>query len=61
MCGIYGVMMYPKNRTNDELTFIKGFQGFSTGQKLDKIGMRGSNTCELIFENCEVPGNYYKK
>ncbi|GES85806.1 isovaleryl-CoA dehydrogenase, mitochondrial [Rhizophagus clarus] len=33
----------------------KGFQGFSTGQKLDKLGMRGSNTCELVFENCEVP------
>ncbi|CAG8436418.1 1612_t:CDS:10 [Funneliformis caledonium] len=33
----------------------KEFQGFSTAQKLDKLGMRGSNTCELIFENCEVP------
>src|SRR6476660_2449276 len=30
----------------------KGFKGFSTAQKLDKLGMRGSNTCELIFENC---------
>ena len=29
--------------------------GFSTAQKLDKLGMRGSNTCELIFENCEIP------
>ena len=29
--------------------------GFSRGQKLDKLGMRGSNTCELIFDNCEVP------
>ena len=29
--------------------------GFSTGEKLDKLGMRGSNTCELLFENCEVP------
>jgi len=29
--------------------------GFSTGQKLDKLGVRGSNTCELIFENVEVP------
>ncbi len=29
--------------------------GFSAGQKLDKLGMRGSNTCELIFDNCEVP------
>lgn len=36
---------------------IKGFEGFSTAQKLDKLGMRGSNTCELIFENCKIPGN----
>ena len=33
----------------------KEMTGFSTGQKLDKLGMRGSNTAELIFENCEVP------
>ncbi|MBP0444069.1 isovaleryl-CoA dehydrogenase [Roseomonas sp. SSH11] len=33
----------------------KGFPGFSTAQKLDKLGMRGSNTCELIFQDCEVP------
>ncbi|MCG9768513.1 isovaleryl-CoA dehydrogenase [Pseudoalteromonas piscicida] len=33
----------------------KSFPGFSTAQKLDKLGMRGSNTCELVFENCEVP------
>jgi isovaleryl-CoA dehydrogenase len=33
----------------------KGFPGYSTAQKLDKLGMRGSNTCELVFENCEVP------
>ncbi len=33
----------------------KAFSGFSTAQKLDKLGMRGSNTCELIFENCIVP------
>jgi isovaleryl-CoA dehydrogenase len=33
----------------------KGFNGFSTAQKLDKLGMRGSNTCELVFEDCEVP------
>ena len=33
----------------------KDMQGFSTGKKLDKLGMRGSNTSELIFENCEVP------
>ena len=33
----------------------KEMVGFSTGKKLDKLGMRGSNTCELLFENCEVP------
>ena len=33
----------------------KGFPGFSTAQKLDKLGMRGSNTCELVFSDCEVP------
>jgi isovaleryl-CoA dehydrogenase len=33
----------------------RGMAGFSTAQKLDKLGMRGSNTCELIFEDCEVP------
>jgi len=33
----------------------RGMAGFSTGEKLDKFGMRGSNTCELIFEDCEVP------
>lgn len=33
----------------------KTFKGFSTAQKLDKLGMRGSNTCELVFEDCEVP------
>lgn len=50
-------------KTKPELTakgisaFIieKSFAGFSTAQKLDKLGMRGSNTCELVFENCEVP------
>ena len=33
----------------------RGMEGFSTGPKLDKLGMRGSNTCELIFDNCRVP------
>ena len=38
-------------------TFIieKGFEGFTTHQKLDKFGMRGSDTCELVFEDCFVP------
>ena len=33
----------------------KGMKGFSTAQKLDKLGMRASNTCELVFQDCEVP------
>jgi len=41
-------------------TFIieRGMKGFSTAQKLDKLGMRGSNTCELVFEDCEVPESH---
>jgi len=33
----------------------KGMEGFSTAQKLDKLGMRGSDTCELVFKDCKVP------
>lgn len=33
----------------------KGMEGFSTAQKLDKLGMRGSNTCELVFKDCFIP------
>src|SRR5690625_2025466 len=33
----------------------KGFKGFSVAQRLDKLGMRGSPTAELVFDNCEVP------
>ncbi|MFN5541497.1 MAG: isovaleryl-CoA dehydrogenase [Betaproteobacteria bacterium] len=33
----------------------RGFKGFRTAQKLDKLGMRGSDTCELVFEDCEIP------
>ena len=33
----------------------KGFKGFRPAQKLDKLGMRGSDTSELVFEDCEVP------
>jgi isovaleryl-CoA dehydrogenase len=33
----------------------KGCKGYATAQKLDKLGMRGSNTCELVFDDCEVP------
>ncbi|PKG53041.1 MULTISPECIES: isovaleryl-CoA dehydrogenase [Halomonadaceae] len=35
----------------------KGMPGFSTAQKLDKLGMRGSNTCELVFQDCAVPAD----
>ena len=35
----------------------KGFAGFATAQKLDKLGMRGSDTCELVFTDCEVPAD----
>ncbi len=47
-----------KNKSADSITaFIveNDFKGFKTAQKLDKLGMRGSSTCELVFENCEVP------
>src|SRR5690606_2042537 len=33
----------------------RNVKGFSTAQKLDKLGMRGSNTCELVFKDCEIP------
>jgi isovaleryl-CoA dehydrogenase len=36
----------------------KGMRGFTTSPKLDKLGMRGSNTCELVFEDCEVPEDH---
>jgi isovaleryl-CoA dehydrogenase len=47
----------PEKGSKGITTFIieSGFEGFSTHQKLDKIGMRGSDTCELVFEDCEVP------
>ena len=48
----------PKSEGSRGMTaFIveKGMKGFSTAQKLDKLGMRGSNTCELVFEDCEIP------
>ncbi len=35
----------------------RGFAGFSSAQKLDKLGMRGSNTCELVFQDCQVPAD----
>jgi isovaleryl-CoA dehydrogenase len=50
------VVVYGK--TTEAITaFIveKGMKGFTSAQKLDKLGMRGSNTCELVFRDCEVP------
>ena len=48
----------PKAGAHGITAFIieRGFAGFSTSPKLDKLGMRGSNTCELVFQDCEVPG-----
>jgi isovaleryl-CoA dehydrogenase len=48
----------PNAGTRGITAFIieKDFKGFSTGQKLDKLGMRGSDTAELVFADCEVPG-----
>jgi isovaleryl-CoA dehydrogenase len=43
------------SRTMTAFLVEKGMKGFSTAQKLDKLGMRGSNTCELVFEDCEIP------
>jgi len=48
----------PKDRGSRSITaFIveKGMRGFRTAQKLDKLGMRGSSTCELVFDDCEIP------
>lgn len=48
----------PKERGSRTITaFIveRGMKGFRPAQKLDKLGMRGSNTCELVFEDCEIP------
>uniref|UniRef100_A0A0K0DMM6 Isovaleryl-CoA dehydrogenase, mitochondrial n=1 Tax=Angiostrongylus cantonensis TaxID=6313 RepID=A0A0K0DMM6_ANGCA len=42
--------------TNGPDADVLRFKGFSTSPKLNKLGMRGSNTCELVFEDCEIPG-----
>jgi isovaleryl-CoA dehydrogenase len=51
------LVIYGKSSDQGITAFIveKGSKGFSTAQKLDKLGMRGSNTCELVFRDCEVP------
>ncbi len=43
------------NRGVTAFIIEKGFKGYTTAQKLDKLGMRGSDTCELVFDDCEVP------
>ncbi|XP_007429066.3 isovaleryl-CoA dehydrogenase, mitochondrial, partial [Python bivittatus] len=45
----------PASRGITAFIVEKNMPGFSTAQKLDKLGMRGSNTCELIFEDCKIP------
>jgi isovaleryl-CoA dehydrogenase len=48
----------PKDQGTRAMTAFlveKGMKGFGTAQKLDKLGMRGSNTCELVFQDCEIP------
>jgi isovaleryl-CoA dehydrogenase len=51
------LVVYAKTSDRGITAFLveKGMKGFSTAQKLDKLGMRGSNTCELVFRDCEVP------
>jgi isovaleryl-CoA dehydrogenase len=53
------LVIYAKTSDQGITAFLveKGMQGFSTAQKLDKLGMRGSNTCELVFRDCEVPSS----
>jgi isovaleryl-CoA dehydrogenase len=50
------LVIYGKTSDQGITAFLveKGMKGFSTAQKLDKLGMRGSNTCELVFRDCEV-------
>ena len=51
------LVIYGKTSDRGITAFLveKGMKGFSTAQKLDKLGMRGSNTCELVLRDCEVP------
>src|SRR6202047_3647152 len=50
-----GTTTGPGPRGSTAFLIEKGFKGFSTAQKLDKLGMRGSDPCELVFADCEVP------
>ena len=49
------LVIYGKTQGITAFIVEKGMKGFATAQKLDKLGMRGSNTCELVFDDCEVP------
>src|SRR5688500_17391458 len=51
------LVIYGKSSDQGITAFLveKGMKGYSTAQKLDKLGMRGSNTCELVFRDCEIP------
>lgn len=51
------IFVYAKTGPNEITAFLveKNFEGFSVGQKIDKFGMRGSPTAELLFDNCRVP------
>jgi isovaleryl-CoA dehydrogenase len=49
------LVIYGKGEGITAFIVEKGAKGFTTAQKLDKLGMRGSNTCELVFRDCEVP------
>src|SRR5229473_1492500 len=51
------LVIYGKSEGITAFIVEKGMKGFSTAQKLDKLGMRGSNTCELVFRDCEVPAD----
>ncbi|MBA3661768.1 MAG: isovaleryl-CoA dehydrogenase [Gammaproteobacteria bacterium] len=53
---VYARTMLPDNSSGISAFIVESkWEGFKTAQKLDKLGMRGSNTCELVFENCKVP------
>src|SRR3989440_9453378 len=57
--GVYAKTdAHPGPRGITAFIIEKGMKGFSTAQKLDKLGMRGSDTCELVFVDCEVPGEH---
>ncbi len=51
------LVIYGKTQGITAFIVEKDMPGFSTAQKLDKLGMRGSNTCELVFRDCEVPAD----